>query len=166
VPKHRTLLLFALLLGCPSSVVHCSEPVRRTEEAVYGRKAGMVLPMDVFQPARPNGVEMGPLAALQVAFGALALTSEGREQLGREISSINYVTDQMPPTLIIHGTRDDVVPPQQSESFAAKGRQAGAAHADLILRVGKGHGWDDFWKSSEDITAFADWFDRHLNPRD
>jgi hypothetical protein len=37
---------------------------------------------------------------------------------------------------------------------------------DLIVRAGKGHGWGDFWKSTEDITAFADWFDRHLKKRD
>jgi hypothetical protein len=32
----------------------------------------------------------------------------------------------------------------------------------LIVRPGKGHGWGDFWKSAEDVTAFADWFDQHL----
>jgi hypothetical protein len=30
---------------------------------------------------------------------------------------------------------------------------------------GKGHGWGDFWRSTEDITAFADWFDRYLRDR-
>ena len=106
----------------------------------------------------------GPLAPLRVAFGPLALTTQGREQLGRDISPINYVTEKLPPTLIIHGDRDEVVPLQQSESFVAKARRAGAAHAELIVRAGKGHGWGDFWNSAEDIAAFVDWFDRHLIP--
>ena len=29
--------------------------VRRTEDVIYGRKFGMALTMDVFQPAKPNG---------------------------------------------------------------------------------------------------------------
>ena len=299
-----SLLLLAVCFACHSGVVQCEEPVRRTEDVIYGRKSGMALTMDVFQPAKPNGcglvflvnggwlsskatplmvtvrledyrvfldrgytmfavvtssqpkftipeeiedvlravrfvrrnaalydvrperlgvlgsssgghltlsiatrggpgksdstdpvdressavqavacffpptdfsnygspgvsgVGMGPLAPLQVAFGPLALTPEGREQLGREISPINSVTDKLPPTLIIHGDRDDVVPLQQSESFVEKARSVGAVHVDLIVRAGKGHGWGDFWKSTEDIIAFADWFDRHLKNRD
>ena len=117
--------------------------------------------------SRPlSGVGAGPLAPLQVAFGPLALTTEGSEQLGRDISPINYVSEKLPLTLIIHGDRDDVVPLQQSETFVARARSAGAAHVDLIVRAGKGHGWGDFWKSTEDITAFADWFDRHLKKND
>jgi hypothetical protein len=34
----------------------------------------------------------------------------------------------------------------------------------LIVRHGKGHGWGDYWKSTEDIEAFADWFDTWLRP--
>jgi hypothetical protein len=30
------------------------------------------------------------------------------------------------------------------------------------VRQGKGHGWPDFWKSQEDVAAFADWFDHYL----
>ena len=109
-----------------------------------------------------NGAGVGPLAPLQVAFGPLALTEAGREQLGREISPINYVTKKLPPTLIIHGDQDEVVPLQQSESFVKKATDAGAKNVELIVRAGKGHGWGDFWKSEEDLNAFADWFDRHL----
>jgi len=299
-----TLLIFAILLACRPDGALCEEPIRRTEDVIYGRKAGMALTMDVFQPANPNGggllflvnggwlsskstpkmvtvrpedyqvyldrgytmfavvtssqpkftvpeeiedvlravrfvrlnaahygvrpdrlgvlgassgghltlsiatrggpgksdstdlveressavqaaacffpptdflnyggtgvsgVGEGPLAPLRDAFGPLALTKEGREQLGREISPINYVTEKLPPTLIIHGDRDEVVPLQQSECFVARARGAGAANVELIIRAGKGHGWGDFWKSAEDITAVADWFDRHLSGHD
>lgn len=113
-----------------------------------------------------NGAGFGPLAPLQVAFGPLALTPDGRQQLGRELSPINYVTNKLPPTLIIHGDQDDVVPLQQSESFVARAREVSVKPIELIIRPGKGHGWGDFWKSTEDITAFADWFDRHLKKRE
>ena len=140
-----------------------TDPVERESSAVQAA-ACFFPPTDFLNYGAPgiNGAGAGPLAPLQVAFGPLALTPEGREQLGREISPINFVTAKLPPTLIIHGDRDEVVPLQQSESFVAKARSTGAAIVDLIVRAGKGHGWGDFWKSSEDITAFADWFDRHL----
>ena len=93
------------------------------------------------------------------------LTDEGRKALGREISPIYFVTKQLPPTLIIHGDADKAVPLQQSESFVQRARNAGAANVELIVRLGKGHGWGDFWKSAEDFTAFADWLDRHLRDR-
>jgi dipeptidyl aminopeptidase/acylaminoacyl peptidase len=64
--------------------------------------------------------------------------------------------------LIIHGDEDPGVPIQQSESFVARAKSVGARHIQLLVRPGKGHGWGEFWKSEEDITAFADWFDRYL----
>ena len=112
-----------------------------------------------------SGVGEGPLAPLQVAFGPQALTPEGRAKLGREISPIYFVTRQLPPTLIIHGDADKVVPLQQAESFAERAKEAGAPPVKLVVRPGKGHGWGDFWRSQEDTTEFADWFDRHLRDR-
>ena len=140
-----------------------TDPVER-ESSADQAAASFFPPTDFLNYGAPgiNGAGAGPLAPLKVAFGPLALTPEGREQLGREISPINFVTAELPPTLIIHGDRDEVVPLQQSESFVAKARSTGAANVELIVRAGKGHGRGDFWKSSEDITDFADWFDRHL----
>jgi len=144
-----------------------TDPVERESSAVQAA-ACFFPPTDFlnYGSAGVNGVGAGPLAPLRDAFGPLALAKEEREQLGREISPINYVTEKLPPTLIIHGDRDEVVPLQQSESFVTRARGAGVAHVELIVRAGKGHGWDDFWKSAEDITAFADWFDRHLKRHD
>lgn len=139
------------------------DPVDRESSAIQAATC-FFPPTDFLNYGSPgtSGVGMGPLGPLQVAFGPRALTAEGREKLGREISPIYFITDKLPPTLIIHGDRDEAVPLQQSESFIAKARTAGVMNVDLIVRPGKGHGWGDFWKSTEDITAFADWFDRHL----
>ena len=74
-----------------------------------------------------DGVGAGPLAPLKAAFTSHALGPAERLQLGREISPIYFVTAQLPPTLIIHGDADTVVPLQQSETFLARAKAAGSA---------------------------------------
>jgi acetyl esterase/lipase len=109
-----------------------------------------------------DGVGRGPLSPLFAAFGSLSDTDLGRQIVGKMISPIYYVTASLPPVLIVHGDADVVVPLQQSESFAAKAKEVGAPMVKIIVRKGKGHGWPDFWKSKEDIDAFADWFDKYI----
>jgi acetyl esterase/lipase len=142
------------------------DPVERESSAVQAAVC-FFPPTDFLNYGRPgiSGVGEGPLAPLKVAFGPRASTPEGRESLGREISPIYFVSDKLPPTLVIHGDDDKVVPLQQSESFVKRAQDAGAKHVELIVRPGQGHGWGDFWRSTEDIAAFADWFDRHLRDR-
>jgi acetyl esterase/lipase len=109
-----------------------------------------------------DGVGRGPLSPLFAAFGSLSDTDPGRQIVGKMISPIYFVTPNLPPVLIVHGDADVVVPLQQSESFAAKAKEVGAPMVKIIVRKGKGHGWGDFWKSKEDIDAFAEWFDKYL----
>ena len=49
---------FTLMAGlCVTSAAIADEPAaKRTEDVVYGRKFGTALTMDVFTPAKPNGV--------------------------------------------------------------------------------------------------------------
>jgi len=110
-----------------------------------------------------DGVALGPMAPLKAAFGPRSDTPEGRLILGKEISPVYFVTAQLPPTLIIHGDRDDVVPIQQATLFVERARSLGAKPVRLIIRHGKGHGWGEFWKSKEDIDEFIKWFDTHFN---
>ena len=65
---------------------------------------------------------------------------------------------KLPPTLIIHGDADKLVPYQQAESFVKKATEAGVT-AKLINRPGKAHGWPEMGK---DVELLADWFDEHL----
>jgi acetyl esterase/lipase len=157
---HLTLLIAAQgRAGQPDS----TDPVERETSAVQAA-ACFFPPTDFLNYGGPGicGVGAGPLAPLQAAFGPRALDPKDRLNLGREISPIDFVTARLPPTLIIHGDADTVVPLQQSESFVRRARAAGAPAIQLIVRPGKGHGWGDFWRSTADVTAFADWFDRHL----
>ena len=41
------------LLSCLPALANDRVVVRRTEDVIYGRKHGMALTLDVFQPARP-----------------------------------------------------------------------------------------------------------------
>ncbi len=75
------------------------------------------------------------------------------------ISPITHVTKDDAPTLLLHGTRDPLVPLQQSEVMFAKLEKAGV-DAELIVREGKGHRWQDF-----DLTLVADWLTRKLVAR-
>jgi acetyl esterase/lipase len=140
-----------------------TDPVDHESSAVQA-VACFFPPTDFLNWGAPgvDGVGRGPLSPLFAAFGSLSDTDVGRQIVGKMISPIYYVTASLPPVLIIHGDADIVVPLQQSESFAAKAKEVGAPEVKIIIRKGKGHGWADFWKSQEDVEAFADWFDQYI----
>lgn len=79
-------------------------------------------------------------------------------QISRDVSPIHHISKDDPPTLIIHGDKDELVPLQQSEIFIAKLKEAGVP-CKLIVRKGKGHGWLTI---PFDFQIFVKWFDDHL----
>ena len=81
-----------------------------------------------------------------------------RVDIGKAISPITHVTADDPPTLIIHGDKDFLVPIQQAETMVAKLKEVGVT-AELIVRKDAGHGWKNIEK---DLSLFADWYDMHL----
>jgi acetyl esterase/lipase len=88
------------------------------------------------------------------------ITDEDKiKELGRQISPITHVSADDPPTLIIHGDADTLVPIQQAESIVAKLKEAGVP-AKLVVKKGAAHGWP---KMQEDMVTLADWFDKYLN---
>ena len=92
------------------------------------------------------------------AFGPKSDTPEGRAELGKEISPLNFVTSAGAPALIIHGDADKLVPIYQAQIYEKKCQEVGAI-CKIITRPGADHGWKDMEK---DLTIFADWFDLHL----
>ncbi len=105
-----------------------------------------------------DAVGYGPTEKFKPAFGSRSDTAESRKEFGREISPINFVTPRMPPTLIIHGDADKVVPIYQAQIFARKCQES-AVPCKLIVKPGADHGWTGMDK---DMMLFADWFDEHL----
>jgi acetyl esterase/lipase len=81
--------------------------------------------------------------------------------IGRQISPAYHVTPDDPPTLIIHGDRDFLVPIQQAELIVEKFKAAGV-EAKLVVKKGEAHGWKDWHK---DMATIADWFDSHLKSK-
>jgi dipeptidyl aminopeptidase/acylaminoacyl peptidase len=89
----------------------------------------------------------------------VSVTDEGRlRQIAREISPITHVTPDDPPTLVLHGDRDELVPLQQSKTFIEKLKGTGV-EAKLVVKEGAGHGWLTMLK---DVEALAGWFDKYL----
>jgi acetyl esterase/lipase len=75
-----------------------------------------------------------------------------------EASPQTYVSADDPPMLIMHGTRDCVVPVAQSREFHESLRAAGV-DSTLMIFEGAGHAGPQFEAAIPDVVAF---FDRHL----
>ncbi len=80
------------------------------------------------------------------------------EEIARQISPVYHVTPDDPPTLIIHGDQDQLVPLQQSELIIDKLKKAGVK-TNLVVKKGVGHGWLGI---NKDETQAIDWFDKYL----
>jgi acetyl esterase/lipase len=83
---------------------------------------------------------------------------EEKVQIAKDVSPIYWISADAPPTLIIHGNADNLVPIEQSKRFIEKLQQA-KVEAKLDVRAGKGHGWPDM---NPDKEILLDWFDQHL----
>jgi acetyl esterase/lipase len=83
------------------------------------------------------------------------------KEIGKQISPITHVSPDDPPTLIIHGDADKLVPYQQAQIMVQKLKAAGVP-AELVTKMGAAHGWP---KLEEDIRYCADWFDQYLKAK-
>ena len=81
--------------------------------------------------------------------------------IGHQISPFYHASSDDPPTLIIHGDADKLVPIQQAEIILDKLKAAGV-ETKLVVKKGAQHGWPDLLK---DTATIADWFDEHLKPQ-
>ncbi len=80
------------------------------------------------------------------------------ETIARQISPVYHVSPDDPPTLIIHGDKDTLVPLQQSELIVEKLKKAGV-ETQLVVKTGAGHGWATI---GNDFKTCVDWFNQHL----
>ncbi|MSU35847.1 MAG: alpha/beta hydrolase [Pedosphaera sp.] len=136
------------------------DPIDRQSSAVQA-VACFFPPADFLNWGREgdDAVGIGTLANFQPAFGVRSASAESRQVYGKEISPIYFVNSAMPPTLIIHGDADKLVPIYQAEMFVKRAKEAGAPPVSLIVKPGKDHGWPDIIK---DLDILAEWFDEHL----
>ncbi|RZJ85966.1 MAG: alpha/beta hydrolase, partial [Chryseobacterium sp.] len=74
------------------------------------------------------------------------------------MSPTQLAVKQAPPTLLIHGDEDPLVPIQQSQILTAK-LQSLKVPVRLIVKSGAAHGWKDM---NKDVKEFNTWFDLYL----
>ena len=89
------------------------------------------------------------------------LVSE-RQEIARRASPISFVSHESAPFLIMHGSKDPLVPPQQSVELNDALKKAGVESALKIL-PGAGHGGSAF-SSPDNLKEIEDFFDAHLHP--
>ena len=135
------------------------DPIERESSAVQA-VACFFPPTDFLNWSKPDEdwMDFEPTRQFEPAFGPKGMSYEARQALGPKISPIKFVTSAMPPTLLIHGDADKLVPLYQSQIFERKCREVGAPFK-LVIKPGGGHGWPGWEK---DTAMFADWFDEHL----
>jgi dipeptidyl aminopeptidase/acylaminoacyl peptidase len=130
-------------------------------------------PTDFLNYGTPGNVALGrsTLENFKAPFDFQEIDEKTREfvritdeerilDIGRKISPINHVSSDDPPTLIIHGDADKLVPIQQAELVIDKLKEAHVP-AELVVKAGKGHGWPNL---VDDMSTIADWFDKYLQP--
>jgi acetyl esterase/lipase len=87
--------------------------------------------------------------------------------VARAASPIAQVDAADPPTLLVHGIADTLVPPAQSEAFEAVLRKAGVP-VEMVMVPGANHGWAS--KTPAETTAASqravavtfDWLQKHF----
>jgi acetyl esterase len=96
-------------------------------------------------------------------FGIKAVDAETVPTLIRA-SPVVYISRNMPPFLLMHGSKDQDVPYEQSVEMCDKMKQAGA-HCDLITVEGAPHGMDHWEPHPEFLwykKALTDWLKKTL----
>ena len=139
------------------------DPVDRASSAVQA-VACFYPPTDFLNYGKDGVVSLDDptLAGFRHVFAVPLLeTQEAKIRALRPLSPIYGISKSTPPTLIIHGEDDKLVPIQQSERYVAKLKEQGV-DAKLERRPGKGHGWPN---AEPDVALLADWFNSHLGKK-
>jgi len=136
-----------------------TDPVDRISSRVQAA-ACFFPPTDFLDYGKPGADALGRgiLKDFPAPFAFGATDPAKKRRIGRQISPIYFVTADDPPTLIIHGDKDPLVPIQQSKTMIARLKQEGV-NARLIIKPGGGHGWPGI---DRDMPKIADWFDKYL----
>lgn len=139
---------------------------------LLGASAGAHLAMlQAYKNSSPKIVSVvslfGPadMAALHASYASSPINQIGLQLLlsgtpasnaamYQSSSPLNFVTAQTPPTLLLHGTADPIVPYSQSTALKAKLDAAGVS-AKLVTYTGAGHG---DWNATTWSDAYAQIF--------
>jgi len=154
------------IAGDPDS----EDPVERCSSRVQA-VACFFPPTDFLNYGREgeNALGRGILAAFAAPFDFKTFDQETKRferivdpekilAIGRQISPVTHVSSDDPPTLIIHGDADRLVPVQQAKLMIDDLQESGV-ECKLVIKQGARHGWEAM---DQDVSMIADWFDQHL----
>ncbi|MFR9778427.1 alpha/beta hydrolase fold domain-containing protein [Micromonospora sp. MS34] len=99
-----------------------------------GQSSAVQAVVDMFGPTDLNDFADAPPFIRFLLWAGIGSSEATRQSA----SPINYITDQAPPFLILHGALDEDVAPRQSVRFAERLRTAGV-QAELVEVAGTGH---------------------------
>ncbi|QDT99755.1 prolyl oligopeptidase family serine peptidase [Gimesia aquarii] len=103
------------------------------------------------------------LIALAQSRDLLSSFSEEEKLLSQQASAVTHVTNDDPPFLILHGTKDTLVPVEQSELLAAALKK-GNIPVELLIIEGAPHSFHLQPKQKDLRPLVIGFFDRHLKP--
>ena len=113
--------------------------------------------LDFFGPtdlhALTRGIDIPPVTKL------LGGTTKEKQELTKLANPISFVGKNTPPFLIVHGDKDTLVVPSQSEILHEALKKAGA-DTTLLVVPGAGHGNGVF--TTELMTKYNEFFEKHL----
>lgn len=107
-----------------------------------------------------NQHDGGPPKSFVKGFGPNATNLAVWKVIGTDLSPIFHIHSNLPPTLIYHGDADTLVPLDQSQRYQAEARKLGNT-VELVVHHKGNHGWLSMFF---DVRAFANWFDKYLQP--
>ncbi len=145
--------------GDPSA----KDPVERASSRVQAIVAYFP-PVDFLNFGGP-GVMPFDAPQMAVFLPAFGVDPKGPKEriaaVARAVSPIYLVTPTFPPTFLIHGDKDPLVPIEQSRRFDEALAKAGVAHRLLVV-PGEGHGTPGFAPTMKDA---AEWFAARLTAK-
>lgn len=103
------------------------------------------------------------LIAMARSRDLLSSFSEEEKQLSQQASAVTHITKDDPPFLILHGTKDALVPVEQSELLAAALKK-GNIPVELLVIEGAPHSFHLQPKQKDLRPLVIGFFDRHLKP--
>ncbi len=114
---------------------------------------------EAYDPALPTPMVQreNPDSVLSLLFGG---TVSKKRELARKASPVAWVTKDAAPMLILQGTKDPLVPMEQSEMLAKKLKDAGA-EVKLDIVEGAGHGGPEFGSPGR-LKEIGDFLAAHL----
>ena len=104
---------------------------------------------DTSVSARPEALVLFNPALDTTRSDSIRKFFKGRE---REVSPLHHADAQTPPTIIHHGTNDQIVPVETARAFRDRAVETGV-RCELVLYEGQGHG---FYHYGHDIEIYKE----------